>query len=1766
MEKKVRATDRGETRQRVRIRALVGRERATAERKVGRTGASSAMDVGDRDARRSSRSGARGVRRRRDADDDGRGRGRLTMRRMRAARLIAWACAMAIAGWDRAWTVRGCDAAGVTLLGAGATFPASVYHEAINAYEQTIANVSLSYRAMGSGKGLCRIKNATTECSDSEGYNEVDFACSDALIDAASYSAYPDLQMYPVVAGAVALVYNLPNSSAAPLRVNANALLGIFLGNITHWDDPALVAMNPLLSLPNEAIKLTVRGDSSGTTEVWTGALSSMNSTFATEVGTSKLPNWSSVLGGAVTTREGGLGVASFVRVTNFSLGYAVLADADAVGVSIAGYVHNGETDAVYPNTDSISKAVKAKGLQFGNNGDDAHRLTATIAPALETGAWPFTTYSYVVLRTGINGFTMVDRLRNGATCQNVKQTVEFWRWFLSSEQSSRIASQYGFVSLRDELGALVLARLVADVHCAGVIAAESAASVEVSRTVSSITSPAALNNPLRTIQALHEAHNASSTLNVTELTTPRDALSNIITDGGMAIGIDLVGTPLAILLRLPFFQLEMRAAVNKNVLQLGSGGTALALDKHAAALIVSGVARTWGHSEIVRLNPFLNGVTTPIVLVNLDNATEDILYKSLVSQFQAANSSFTLAEPDLSASTYVEAAATVVEKQNSLALLPNDVILDFTRYLDSSGSVSELSPVALDVYLRSSYTGDECTGQAFANLYATLSLLEWMVTNEDVQSIISGMGVTPAFASTPAGSRTFLENIRDVTCESVSILDPQAQSTSSSLGISPMVLALSIGLGILGLSAVSVFGGSVARSFFVQAILNHYKRSHAPSDAEVTIVVTDVQASTKLWQQASVHMNRALSVHDKIIRQSILQTFGYEVLTEGDSFTVAFHSATDAVRFAILVQERMQTYAWDSPFSKVCGSIYADCDEALMKQNSECDRGRNANNLLLQAMTTTHIIRENEEEDYEETVFSEERRRGQEKAMNIQAPIGSRARTSKAPSINGLRVRIGIHKGFCQSQYHPTTHRKQYFKGAVTIAHAVSDCATGGQTVISGDTMAAIMGEGQDSVRNFHALHMGRHQMALNKKELDLFGKISADNVVQVDEESAKSVQVDEAFIFNADGNRARWRLSEVQDVTEEGSAEMNLAYRYTQNAKTAFLKNLLNKHAMLGEAALVQAELVQIVPKSLATRLALFSNLRTVRQLEPSYFDSPGLDDMQITVVYTYIDSLKELTVALKEVMDESIALLTAAVRSTLAVCHGYECRESHGEFLLAFHSPSDAYMWSLLAQSTFMKMDWPSLLLAHKGGRRMRNGRRDVFVGLRVGIGICSGKCIDIRPCVRTGRSEYFGHVLNFAARVARSAMGGQILTDYDTLHTAIEEGYRPEFCHDLGTYRFKGIKNPTRIVQISDPALALRSFEEIGAIKVSEPIGLEKLSLRSPEAEDVNTTCLLLCSANSSLLDTVKNVVAGVQAANCQHLNDPWYALIEQKSNQVIDVVALTSLPDILSRLGQLNSKGRIRKHYLIISDELDDFDVIDACRQVRRTLNLFMQPEIAVYSTLLGEHTRDELGVDVLLPPPVGGLRERSTSRSSFVDEESDSDDEEDKIRFAQALEHFIIGGMGNEGLKREQIERQHRATASPSGRDSPGPRELWPLTGPHEKAPGTLSSIDMLTNALEAAATKSFAVDITRQIVFTTRLAAQCGIGKSTSVLPESEWITRIGKVVERAGQGIIKQPWTESIKGSLISEAMADEEFIDAVHTVLRIGENFAFVLVTLR
>ena len=1650
------------------------------------------------------------------------------------------------------WTWATVSANAVTLIGAGASFPASVYGEAMSAYAQATANVTVTYNSFGSGSGLCRIQNASVECTDSKGVDEVDFACSDALLNDAAYAAYPDLQMYPVIAGAVALVYNLPDSTysgtATVLKFDANALLGVFLGNITRWNDAAITALNPTMTLPNELIKIVVRQDSSGTTEAWTSALSTMNASFASGVGTSKLPDWSAVLSSYVT-RSQGIGVTSYVKATNYSLGYAVLADANAVNASIAGYVHAGTSTAVLPNSASILQAVKTRGLQFGNNGDNPVRLTATIAPVLTNAlAWPFTTYSYVVLRTGMVGFTESDRLRAGASCENVKQTVAFWNWFLTSAQSSRIAEQHGFAAMHDEIGALVSARLIADVYCQGTRVAAVTTSTTVQAIQVGVTAPVTLNRLLYSLRALYEAYNSSSTLAIRELTTAEGALANILADNGMAIGIDLVGTPLAALSRLPLFSIEARMGLNKGVLQLGATGTTLALDSVAVAAILSGDATTWGHPEIVRLNTFLNGVTAPIVLAGILDPEANAFYRTYLSQLVTANASFTLATPSFRGLSYSEVAAFVVETNSSIAFLPGDVVNAFKPYLSSSSALSNLAATQMDVYYKPVNSGAECGGAMRQALKSMLSMLEWMASDTDVQGIITEAGVTPSFASSPAVLQTFLSNVRSVTCNGVSILNPQNAQSSAALSVSPLIMALSVGLGLLTFAMFAFFGGALLKSLFVQTILNQYKRSHPPTDAEVTIVVTDVQASTQLWQKASVHMNRALAIHDKIMRAAIHQTFGYEVLTEGDSFVIAFHSAGDALKFAMLVQERMQNYAWDSPLIRVCNEVYDAYDAEIFEQATQ---GRNfkAKELLLNAVSSRRVIQE--DTMYDEGDVSTHAGRGQMNAFRV--PLGAKASPlSEIPKIHGLRVRIGMHTGFCQSRTHPTTRRREYYKGAVTIASAVSDCATGGQTVISGETMAAILGEIKETSRAFHALHMGRHQMGLNAKELDLTEAVDertvqVDGKVGLDDSSAPTDDV--TFALTTDSTRLRWRASDSETSTEEGSLEVNPAYRYAQNAKVSIIKKVA--YDKIHQTSLFQSELVQAVPKSLATRLALFSNLRTVRQLEPSYYDSPGLNDMKVTIVFTYIEGLKELSVALKDVMEDSVGLLNAAVRATLPVFNGYESRESNGEFLLAFHSPNDAYKWALLAQSAFMKLDWPKKLLTHRSARRMRNGRRDVFFGLRVGMGVCSGKCADIRPCIRTGRSEYFGAILNFASRVARSAKGGQILTDYETLKSAIQNDYVVEFCHDLGMYQFKGIDNTVRVIQVSDASLMMRSFEEIDAIQVAPPVGLdEDRDLRSQtRSDDRSSVCILLCTAKSPLIKIVQSLVRAIR--------------------KEIQVVSAQRIDDVVSQLRHRNSAGLIRNHMVIVSDEIERLDVVDACRQIRRKLNLFMQPRLAVYASLLNDLDAEQLGIDCLLPT-LDAPFDASSSRNSYVDGDSDSEYEEDMIAFKQVVESFLLGEASESGLGVLQrlsesggiasaptLEANQNDEKLPTFKQAPVPTHNKPLL--------SMSNIGMLTTTLEAVCARAFAIDVNQQLIFATRRAVKAGVGASSGPLPPSDWLSRVSTVAAKAQRGILRQSWVETIKGSWLDEN-SEDEYVDAVHKPIRLGDDFAVVLVTLQ
>ena len=78
-----------------------------------------------------------------------------------------------------------------------------------------------------------------------------------------------------------------------------------------------------------------------------------------------------------------------------------------------------------------------------------------------------------------------------------------------------------------------------------------------------------------------------------------------------------------------------------------------------------------------------------------------------------------------------------------------------------------------------------------------------------------------------------------------------------------------------------------------------------------VTLVHTDIQGSTRLWEHAPGDMRLALEKHDRIQRQLIEQFDGYEIRTEGDAFLIAFDNCTDAFSFCLALQEHLLDVSW---------------------------------------------------------------------------------------------------------------------------------------------------------------------------------------------------------------------------------------------------------------------------------------------------------------------------------------------------------------------------------------------------------------------------------------------------------------------------------------------------------------------------------------------------------------------------------------------------------------------------------------------------------------------------------------------------------------------------------------------------------------------------------------------------------------------------------------------------------------------------------------
>src|SRR5271170_5799176 len=142
--------------------------------------------------------------------------------------------------------------------GAGSTFDYPAFTKWFEAYSSVDPNVRFNYQSIGSGAGQKLLLNQT-----------VDFGASDApMKDEALAKAPGKILHLPIVAGGVAIIYNLPGDPK--IKLDGDTLANIYLGNITKWNDPKIAALNAGVDLPDTAIAPVHRADGSGTRFIFT--------------------------------------------------------------------------------------------------------------------------------------------------------------------------------------------------------------------------------------------------------------------------------------------------------------------------------------------------------------------------------------------------------------------------------------------------------------------------------------------------------------------------------------------------------------------------------------------------------------------------------------------------------------------------------------------------------------------------------------------------------------------------------------------------------------------------------------------------------------------------------------------------------------------------------------------------------------------------------------------------------------------------------------------------------------------------------------------------------------------------------------------------------------------------------------------------------------------------------------------------------------------------------------------------------------------------------------------------------------------------------------------------------------------------------------------------------------------------------------------------------------------------------------------------------
>ncbi len=276
--------------------------------------------------------------------------------------------------------------------GAGATFPFPIYSKWFAEYNTLKPTVRINYQSIGSGGGIRQLTNRT-----------VFFGATDGPMTDEQLKAAPDAVLhFPTVLGGVVPIYNLPGVSGE-VRFTGPLLADIYLGKIKKWNDKAISAANPGVTLPATDITVVHRSDGSGTTFIFVDFLAKVSPTFKSTVGAATSVNWPVGVGG-----KGNEGVAGLVSQTPGSIGYVELIFASHNKIAY-GAVQNAAGEFVKASVESVTAAAAEAAANMPAD------FRVSITNAAGKGVYPISSFTWLLLYENptdkVSGKAMVDFL-----------------------------------------------------------------------------------------------------------------------------------------------------------------------------------------------------------------------------------------------------------------------------------------------------------------------------------------------------------------------------------------------------------------------------------------------------------------------------------------------------------------------------------------------------------------------------------------------------------------------------------------------------------------------------------------------------------------------------------------------------------------------------------------------------------------------------------------------------------------------------------------------------------------------------------------------------------------------------------------------------------------------------------------------------------------------------------------------------------------------------------------------------------------------------------------------------------------------------------------------------------------------------------------------------------------------------------------------------------------------------------------------------------